>query len=196
MERDWKKECEWKDLQLSKAEELLEKYSGLVSKMTNQRLKQEIKCVLLDEKAEMPIRAHEWDAGADCKAVERVFLDKYNNPITNTEDLSAAVQVQYDLGLGIEVPEGYMLMVACKSSVYKTGMDMANSFGVIDTGYQGRIKVTFNLNSHSRPYHEGKPVCQIILVPIVIAEFVQGKFTEETERGEGGHGSTGNLFKK
>ena len=194
MERDWQKECEWKDLQLSKAEDLLEKYSQLL----RDRSRMDVKCVLLDENAEMPKRAHIWDAGADCKAVSKTYLNKYAEPIDISEHEMAiwdAVQIQYDVGIGVEVPQGYMLMVACKSSVYKTGMDMANSIGIVDVDYQGRIKVTFNLNEHSRPYHEGDAVCQIILVPITIAEFYEGEFEHETKRGTGGHGSTGNLFK-
>ena len=193
MERDWQKECEWKDLQLSKAEDLLEKYSQLL----RDKSRMEVKCVLLDENAEMPKRARAWDAGADCKAVNRIFLDRYGNEIdeSNPENLIHATQVVYDLGIGVEVPHGHMLMACPKSSVYKVGMLMSNSFGIIDVDYQGRIKVTFTLTNHSRPYHEGDAVCQIILVPITIAEFYEGEFEHETKRGTGGHGSTGNLFK-
>ena len=189
MERDWQKECEWKDLQLAKAEELLEKYAGFV----RNRYKTQIKCVLLDEKAEMPIRAHEWDAGADCKAISVTYINDKGDVVDSLKD---AIQVQYDLGIGIEVPKGFMLMAVPKSSVFKKRMILSNCVGVIDTGYQGRIKAIFNINKHSIPYHEGDAVCQIILVPIFICEFYQGVFEEETDRGEGGYGSTGNLFQK
>lgn len=191
---DYKKEYEWKCLELEKAEEVLEKYVNFVKSQKVPSLK----VVEFDPNAELPIRAHEWDAGADCKAVERTFLDRFGNAIDESkpENMLNAVQIVYNLGIGIEVPKGYMLMAACKSSVYKTGMDMANSVGVIDVDYQGNIRVTFNLNDHSRPYHTGDAVCQLILVPIQVPTFYWGKFEEETERGEGGHGSTGNLFKK
>lgn len=152
-----------------------------------------LKVVKLDPNAELPIRAHINDAGADVKAVGRKFLNKRREVTDNFTD---AVQVRYDLGIGVEVPSGYMLIVACKSSVYKTGMDLANSIGVVDFGYQGRIFVTFNLNKHSKPYLEGDAVCQLILVPIETPSFEWGEFTTETDRGTGGHGSTGNLFEK
>lgn len=182
----------WRDIQLEKAECLLERYQSLFRNCYVQQLK----CVKLHENAELPIRAHDDDAGADVKAVERVFFDRFGNKILDESNIHEAVQVQYDLGIGVEVPKGYMLVVACKSSVYKTGMDMANSIGVVDYGYQGSIKATFNINDYSRPYHVGDPVVQLILVPISVCNFYWGEFSEQTERGDGGHGSTGNLFEK
>lgn len=192
---DWKHEYEHKCLELEKAEEILENY---VKYIRREMMGMSMKVVRLHQDAELPVRAHPYDAGADVKAVRREFLDKFGVVINENDPnaLLSAVQVKYYLGIGVEVPKGYMLMAACKSSVYKTCMVLANCMGVIDFGYQGEVTAIFNLNQNSRPYHEGDPVCQLILVPIVNCEYYWGQFEGKTERGEGGYGSTGNLFSK
>lgn len=149
--------------------------------------------IKLHEDAELPIRACEHDAGLDAKAVRREFLDKYGNVTDCIEDM---VQVKYYLGIGCKVPKGYGLFAFCKSSVYKKGMNLSNAVGVIDCGYQGEISVIFNLTSHSKPYHVGDAVCQLVLIPIETPDAVWGEFTEKTQRGTGGYGHSGNLFKK
>lgn len=162
----------------------------------------DLKFVKLHELAELPIRAHEHDAGMDCKAISRKFIDIYDD--TQDSLYGDCVKVVYDLGLGVEVPKNHMLIAVPKSGIVKRNLNLTNSIGIIDTGYQGNITVTFNVIKNdneycadiNKVYNVGDAVIQLILVPIVLCTPCWGEFSEKTERGTGGHGSTGNVFAK
>lgn len=150
-----------------------------------------MKIIKFHENAELPKRAHIDDAGADCKAVSVTYFDNLGNIINSREGAS---KVSYSIGIGVEIPAGFMLVIAPKSSVHKRYLTLANSIGIIDKGYQGELIVNFYINENSIPYEVGDAVCQIILIPISTPDFEWGEFSEKTDRGEGGFGSTGNVF--
>jgi len=91
-----------------------------------------------------------------------------------------------------------------RSSISKTHLRLANSTGIIDAGYRGHLMGMFDVvnfcddDRHSRPYYDGKKfdrylqICAPGLVPIIV-DVVNSKedLGEETERGDGGFGSTG-----
>jgi dUTP pyrophosphatase len=71
---------------------------------------------------------------------------------------------------------------------------MANSVGVIDSGYRGEIMVTFNiLNLHTveNSYQVGDRIAQLVILPVPLAQYVEVNELSETQRGTDGHGSTG-----
>lgn len=101
----------------------------------------------------------------------------------------------YGTGLAVEIPEGYVGLVYPRSSVSKTALMLANSVGVIDSGYRGEIKMKFAIED-SRPtasssYKIGDRVAQIMIVPYPTIEFEESTDLSTTERGVGGFGSTG-----
>jgi dUTP pyrophosphatase len=176
---------EYLQLQLERAEELLEKYARLARVNINN-----LKVVKKHEDAKLPVRAHAGDAGADCFCVSREFIDHNGNI---TEWFNLAKQVRYNLGISVEIPEGYVLLLYPRSSVCKKQLIMSNSVGVIDSGYQGEISAIFNITGGTACdiYEAGDRCCQIVLCPIASPDFYWGEFDEETTRNSGGYGSTG-----
>lgn len=100
----------------------------------------------------------------------------------------------YGTGLAIEIPEGYYGAIVPRSSIRKTEAIMQNTPGTIDSGYRGEIMVTFknrDKNNTLKPFKVGERIAQIIFKKYEEVEFIESNELSETERGTGGHGSTG-----
>ena len=99
----------------------------------------------------------------------------------------------YGTGLAVEIPEGFAGMVFPRSSVYRTGDILSNGVGIIDSDYRGEIRAKFYGVNHlfDCPYEVGDRICQLVIVPIPVVEFVEAPELTETGRGAGGYGSTG-----
>jgi dUTP pyrophosphatase len=120
------------------------------------------------------------DAGADLTAT--------------SIDTSRGGQVVYGTGIAVEIPEGMVGLVFPRSSVRNFPLIMSNSVGVIDSGYRGEVMVTFNLTSKewfSDLYKVGDRIAQLVIMPVPLIEYMIVDELSETERGTGGHGSTG-----
>ena len=102
-------------------------------------------------------------------------------------------QTQYvTLGLAMEIPKGYMLMLAPRSSMSKTPLVIPNSFGVIDADYRGEIKGIFkNTSDDEYLIQKGDRLLQGVLVPVGALKLLEVDELTETARGAGGIGSTG-----
>lgn len=135
-----------------------------------------IKFKKLLDNAKTPEYAHPTDAGCDLSAAAM--------ELSNTH-------VIYDTGLSVEIPEGYVGLIFPRSSVYKTGMSLTNSVGVIDSGYRGSIKVIFKLGEVTSTYRVGDRVCQLIILPYPKVTFEETESLSDSDRGDGGFGSTG-----
>jgi dUTP pyrophosphatase len=135
----------------------------------------------LHEKAVVPQYAKESDAGMDLTAT---------SIIKNDDE-----QVVYGTGIALEIPEGYVGLVFPRSSIRKTDLVMSNSVGVIDAGYRGEIQVTFNKKYYDDEanviYNVGDRVAQIIILPHPQVTFLEVDELSDSERGTGGHGSSG-----
>lgn len=121
-----------------------------------------------------PLRAHANDAGADVYS-------------TQTVEIPPNTTVAIPLGFGIELPVGYAGYVFPRSGLSAKGITC--ELPPIDSGYKGEWHAILTNNSTS-PYmvHEGDRVGQILITPVVIAEFI----TENTkERGTNAFASTG-----
>jgi dUTP pyrophosphatase len=104
--------------------------------------------------------------------------------------------ITYGLGIALEIPEGFVGLVFPRSSIRKTNLQLSNSVGVIDSGYRGELQATFNKiqgvdNVNRENYKVGDRVCQIMIIPHPPIEFNEVQELSNTERGEGGFGSTG-----
>jgi len=102
-------------------------------------------------------------------------------------------------GIHVELPIDYCLEIYPRSSISKTGFYIPNAPGIVDSDYRGEITVVFrhvhNLNREEFPYKIGDRCAQAKLVPIthIIWSSVNSiNDLSETQRGEGGYGSTGN----
>ena len=100
----------------------------------------------------------------------------------------------YGTGIAMEIPPGHVGLVFPRSSVSKTNLSLRNSVGVIDSNYRGEIILKFldleemdNLPS----YVAGNKIGQIMLIERPEIELEEVEELSETDRGEGGFGSTG-----
>lgn len=124
--------------------------------------------------------AHEGDAGLDIAANEMVTLEPGERKLVGT-------------GVRIAVPKGYVgLLFPRSGNAAKKGLTLANSVGVIDSGYRGEVKgIMVNLGSDPVTINSGERIMQLVLVPFLSAVVTPVLELDETERGENGFGSTG-----
>lgn len=102
-------------------------------------------------------------------------------------------QVTYGTGIAVEIPDGYVGLIFPRSSIYKMGLLLSNSVGIIDSGYRGEIKFKFNrTDKYVGIYQIGDHIGQLIIMPYPTIEFEEVDELSDTERGAGGFGSTGN----
>jgi dUTP pyrophosphatase len=139
-----------------------------------------VKFKKLKEEAVIPSYAKDGDAGKDLVATSRRWNDEMQCWI-------------YGTGLAVEIPKGHVGLLFPRSSVRKYGLILTNSVGVIDSGYRGEIMITFRpaMAGGAHVYDVGDRVAQLIIMPYPEYESIEVKELSETERGEGGHGSTG-----
>ena len=138
-----------------------------------------VKIKKLHPDAVIPSYAKPGDAGLDLTATSKVWDDKKEKVVFGT-------------GLAVEIPEGYVGLIFPRSSICKTLMSLANSVGVIDSGYRGEIKFFFKPGYRpKRNYEVGDRIGQLIIMPYPQIELEEVAELSETERGEGGFGSSG-----
>ena len=97
-------------------------------------------------------------------------------------------------GLAIELPgpECVALVYARSGLSIKHGLCMANGVGVVDSDYRGELKVPMvNLGSEAYTIAPGERVAQLCIAPVWQAVFAPAETLGDTDRGEGGFGSTG-----
>lgn len=96
-------------------------------------------------------------------------------------------------GISVAIPEGHVGILASRSGIgVKKGLSVAQGVGVIDSDYRGEVLVPlFNRNMHNELIKFGDRIAQLLIVPVIQPEIVMVDELDETERGEGGFGSTG-----
>ena len=128
--------------------------------------------------AVIPTYSKEGDAAMDLHAVE-VIKDRYGNYV-------------YLTGIAIEIPPGFVGLLFPRSSVSKTSMALANSVGVVDSGYRGEIMLKYrNTNYPESIYRVGDRVGQLMIIAYPKVELIEAEELSSTDRGSGGFGSTG-----
>lgn len=96
-------------------------------------------------------------------------------------------------GLAMEIPEGYVGLVYARSGLAcKRGLAPANKVGVVDSDYRGEIKVALhNHGKEAQTVEKGERIAQMVIAPYLSVNYEEADALSETERGEGGFGSTG-----
>lgn len=133
----------------------------------------------LSGSAKSPYKAHKEDAGWDLTA----------NSISIEHDT-----ITYGTGISVYIPKGYVGLIFPRSSVASKDLILSNCVGVIDSGYTGEIKAKFKktkINGITQHYNIGDRICQMIIIPYPDIEFIEADALPESERGDGGYGSTG-----
>lgn len=130
----------------------------------------------------LPTRAHSTDAGLDLTATR----------LTQEVDASGKLILVYHTDIAVEIPEGYVGLLFMKSSVYNRSLTLTNAVGVIDSGYRGEIISKFKITTDAIPsvYQPGEKFAQLVIVPVALDETEFVDELSNTERGEGGFGST------
>ena len=116
---------------------------------------------------EIPTYAHEGDACVDLKCMA-IDTDMHENIII------------LHTGVHVELPEGYVMLIIPRSSNCKTPLYMPNSIGVIDSGYRGEILVKYRSTDRI-----------MFVLPYPKIKFTEVEQLSESNRGNGGFGSTG-----
>lgn len=144
-----------------------------------------VKVKKLKEQAVMPKRATEGSAGADLYAC-----------IDESVTIAPGQLVKIPTGIAIELSDSHMaaFLFARSGLGVKHGITLSNGVGVVDSDYRGEICVGL-CNVSDKPYTVSpqERVAQMVIMPVVGASFVETETLGDTERGEGGFGSSGKL---
>lgn len=144
------------------------------------RKKLNIKIKRLDPDIELPKYETSGSVGADLTATSDFVLNPGHSVLVGC-------------GFAIQIPEAYEAQIRPRSSMAtKHKITVANSPGTIDSDYRGEVKVL--LINHGRNIFRGKRgyrVAQMVINPITIGNFSEVDELDDTERGDGGFGSTG-----
>lgn len=136
----------------------------------------------LDPDLPMPAYATPGDAGADLVAAEAITL------------APGGGRALVPTGAAIAIPDGYAGFVQPRSGLaYKHGVTVLNTPGLIDSGYRGELKVLLVNTDPSTPFEirRGDRIAQLVIQRVEACRFVQTDVLPDSERGEGGFGSTG-----
>lgn len=135
----------------------------------------------LDPDLPLPTYARPGDAGLDLLAAQPV-------------ELKPGERAAVPTGIAVAIPDGFAGFVHPRSGrALKEGLTVANAPGTIDAGYRGEIKVILvNLDPTEPVYIErGEKVAQLIVQQVETADLIEVKELPDSERGEGGFGSSG-----
>ena len=134
------------------------------------------------EQVPLPAKAHSSDAGIDVTAI-------------GMEQKQSQVFF-FDTGISVEISEGYYVEVVPRSSIAKTDFIMANSVGIIDPDYRGRILIPFRYvgTGNALEAAQGllnKRIAQLLVRKLESCVLEEVKEISDTRRSGGGFGSTG-----
>lgn len=143
---------------------------------------QSVAVKLLDPRAKVPAYGSADAAGADLYAVT-------DAPVT----VAPGQTVLIHTGLALAIPQGFVGLVYARSGLAtKQGLAPANKVGVIDADYRGELMVAlYNHSGETRTVECGDRIAQLVITPYLTAQFTPKEELDDTVRGEGGFGSTG-----
>ncbi|MBI1804335.1 MAG: dUTP diphosphatase [Ignavibacteriae bacterium] len=130
-------------------------------------------------------------------------LPSYSTTGSSGMDIYASVQedrvvkpgetVLIPTGFQMEIPSGYEAQIRPRSGLaLKHGVGVLNSPGTIDSDYRGEVKIILkNFGKEEFTIRRGDRIAQLVICPVVRAEWEEVNIVEETSRGAGGFGHTG-----
>ena len=133
----------------------------------------------------------------------KVLIPKYETLGSSGMDIAASIKENIEInpgeksiiptGLILSIPKGFEVQIRPRSGLAaKKGISVLNTPGTIDADYRGEIKVILiNLGKENFIVENGLRIAQMVVCPIVQANFEEVKDLDKTTRGEGGFGSTG-----
>lgn len=145
-----------------------------------------VKFKKLHPDAKIPSYSKVGDAGMDLTAISKEWTKA-----------SGGYYCEYDTGLSIEIPNGYVGLIFPRSSQSNVNLLLSNHVGVIDSGFRGSIRFRFKqiidgmMSLDLKDYEIGDRIGQLIILPYPQIEPIEVDELSETSRGEGRFGSTG-----
>ena len=136
---------------------------------------------LLTDRARLPSRAHDGDAGLDLHAAEQATLAPGERASVGT-------------GIAVEIPPGHAGLVLPRSGLAaREGIALVNSPGLIDSGYRGEVRILLLNTDRERRFEvaPGDRIAQLLLTPMTEVEAVEAPGLAASSRADGGFGSTG-----
>lgn len=134
----------------------------------------------IHEKAVVPFKAHEGDAGMDLFSIEKIVLKPMERKLIHT-------------GIKIQLPKNTEAQIRPRSGLaLKHGITVLNTPGTIDEGYRGEIGIILiNFGSEDFIVEQGMKIAQMVIKPTLSLYIEEVVELTETTRGQGGFGSTG-----
>ena len=138
--------------------------------------------LIADEGVELPFYASTGASGADVKAF-----------ISETISVPPGKMKIVPTGLRLEIPFGYEIQVRPRSGLaFKNQITILNTPGTIDADYRGELKImVINLGEDTFEIEPGMRIAQLVLAPVIQANFIEVPLLVDTQRGAGGFGHTG-----
>lgn len=142
----------------------------------------DVKIKILSDKAIVPEYSTDESLGMDLSAA-------IDEPIT----MKPGDRMLIPLGFSIQIPIGWGAFIFPRSGLsFKKGISMSNCVGVIDPDYTGEVKVSaINHSKEDYTINPGDRIAQLLFLPVEKAKFTVADKLDDTDRGDGGFGSTG-----
>ena len=139
-----------------------------------------LQVLIVAQEGSMPTYAQPGDAGADLRSRVSAVVPARGRVLVPT-------------GVSIALPDGYVALVHPRSGLaHKNGITVLNTPGTVDAGYRGEIAVNlYNTTDTDFAVEPGDRIAQLVIQQVERAHFIQVEKLPESDRGEGGHGSTG-----
>jgi dUTP pyrophosphatase len=96
-------------------------------------------------------------------------------------------------GIAVEIPARHVGLLFIRSSLGRAGITLANSVGVIDADFRGQIQLllTYTAGNGGQFIRRGDKIAQLVIMPYLPVELIEADALSDTDRGQGGFGSTG-----
>lgn len=140
-----------------------------------------LRILRLDPDLPLPTREHHDDAGIDLRSVSDLVLGPGHRALVGT-------------GVAVALPVGTVGLVHPRSGMAaRHGLSIVNAPGTVDAGYRGEIKVSLINLDPAEPIRisRGDRIAQLLVQKVELCAVVEVSELDETDRGTGGHGSTG-----
>ena len=152
----------------------------------------------LNKDVKIPKQSKPGDAGADARIAgfKKIIKKGGKNELveikSNSYTLKPLERIACPLGFATAIPKGYYFKVVPRSGFALEGVSIVNSPGTIDAGYRNEwMAIVVNLSNKAVTLKKGERICQIILSKMYNYVFAETDNLSESERGQGGFGSTG-----
>lgn len=153
----------------------------------------DVKIKRLSETATIPTYAHVGDAGMDLYADLHPTKEDIESDVESYCLIDPHTTKMISCGFAMSIPEGYFGGIYARSGLAsKQNLRPSNCVGIVDSSYRGEVMVALHNDSNDmQEIKHGQRIAQMLIQPVVSANIEEVESLDETERGNGGFGSSG-----